>query len=153
MGQGAIQLQQSMLGPQEAAEVSRVQGHHHNDVVHTAQWKKGFDQDVLVWLFFQHLKRKSKTEYFFKTDNWYSACGHIGKDSFINVSLMARNEYSYNTLLNSTGLIQHSHFCLWKTWRDSHMKSAFSVISFASTSLVLLLFMTWHNRHCSIAAE
>lgn len=60
-GQGAIKLQQSMLGPQEAAKVGRVQGHHHGNVVHTAQWKKGLNQDVLVWLFFQHLKRKSKT--------------------------------------------------------------------------------------------
>lgn len=35
--QRAVQLQQCMLGLQEAAEVKWVQGHHHGDVVHTAQ--------------------------------------------------------------------------------------------------------------------
>lgn len=33
-GQGAIHLQQGMLGPQKAAQVCRVQRHHHGDVVH-----------------------------------------------------------------------------------------------------------------------
>lgn len=58
-GQGPVQLQHSMLGPQEAAEVGRVQGHHHGDVVQTTQWQKGFHQDVLVQFFFQHLERES----------------------------------------------------------------------------------------------
>ncbi len=67
-GQGAIQLQQSMLGPQEAAEVRRVQRHHHGDVVHTTQRKKGFDKDVLVRPFFQHLEEEEQDK--IRVQNW-----------------------------------------------------------------------------------
>lgn len=58
MGQGAVHLQQSMLGPEEAAQVGRVHCHHHGDVVHAARWKERLSEDVLVGNFFQHLKEK-----------------------------------------------------------------------------------------------
>lgn len=57
--QRAVQLQQSMLGFQEAAEVKWVQSHHHGDVVHTAQREERLDEDVLVEPFNQNLERES----------------------------------------------------------------------------------------------
>lgn len=60
MGQRAIQFEKSMMGLQEAAEVISVQRHHHGDVVHAAEWKKRFSQDVLLRHFFQNLKKKTK---------------------------------------------------------------------------------------------
>lgn len=55
--QGAVQLEQGMLGFEKTAEVRRVQGHHHGEVVHATQRKKRLDKRVLIRPFFQHLQR------------------------------------------------------------------------------------------------
>lgn len=54
-GQGAIQLQQSLLGPQETAEVGRVEGQDHGEVVHTAERDKRLNEDVLIRPVLQYL--------------------------------------------------------------------------------------------------
>lgn len=59
-GQGTIQLQQSMLGFQEAAEVKWMQGHHHGDMVYPTQWEERLGENVLVWPFIQNLERNRR---------------------------------------------------------------------------------------------
>lgn len=58
-GQRAVQLQQSMLGFQKAAEVKWVQSHHHGDVVHATQREERLDEGVLVETFNQNLERET----------------------------------------------------------------------------------------------
>lgn len=58
--QRAVQLQQSVLGFQKAAEVKRVQSHHHGDVVHTTQREEGLDEDVLVESVDENLESKPR---------------------------------------------------------------------------------------------
>lgn len=62
--QRAVQLQQSMLGFQEAAEVKWVQSHHHGDVVHAPQREERLDEDVLVQPSDQNLERRRKVACF-----------------------------------------------------------------------------------------
>lgn len=54
-GQRAVQLQQSVLGLQETAEVGRVEGHDHGEVVHPAKGQERLDEDVLIRPVFQDL--------------------------------------------------------------------------------------------------
>lgn len=153
-GQGPIQFKKSVMGLQEAAEVISVQRHHHGDVVHTAQWKKGFNQDVLVRHFFQNLKRTKKNEILPLKKTIHN--------SLPNKLTLLR----WRTWIHAyRALMRHEMFLAGKLlpispveesvsdWSESHMESAFSAFSFGNTSVVLLLLMTWSNRHCSIAAQ
>lgn len=63
-GQGAVQLQQSLLGPLETAEVVRVEGQDHGEMVHTTQRDKRLNEDVLIRPVFQDLLRKNKKDFY-----------------------------------------------------------------------------------------
>lgn len=47
-GQRAVQFKQSMLDPQEAAQIRRVERHDHGEMIDLTQWKKRLNEDVLV---------------------------------------------------------------------------------------------------------